>query len=190
MASYTNLLDLELWDLLKSGNRLAFDTIWYRYSPKLLNHAYNKTRDREDARDIVQETFITLWEKKETLQIKTTLKGFLYTSIRNKILNKLLHEAVRDKYLASLLQFINDGIYETDHKIREQQLKDQIELEILELPAKMREVFEMSRNLHLNHREIAEMLGISEKTVSRHISSAIAILKSKLRYYIMSVWTL
>lgn len=190
MASYTNLLDLELWDLLKSGNRLAFDTIWYRYSPKLLNHAYNKTRDREDARDIVQETFITLWEKKETLQIKTTLKGFLYTSIRNKILNKLLHEAVRDKYLASLLQFINDGIYETDHKIREQQLKDQIELEILELPAKMREVFEMSRNLHLSHREISEMLGISEKTVSRHISSAITILKSKLRYYIMSVWTL
>lgn len=190
MASYTNLLDLELWDLLKSGNRLAFDTIWYRYSPKMINHAYNKIRDREDAKDIVQEIFITLWEKKETLQIRNNLSGFLYTSIRNKILNRLLHEAVKDKYLTSLLQFINDGIQGTDHKIREQQLKDQIEQEILDLPAKMREVFEMSRNLHLSHKEISQMLGISEKTVSSHISGAIAILKSKLRYYIMSVWML
>ncbi|HKG05324.1 MAG TPA: RNA polymerase sigma-70 factor [Pedobacter sp.] len=185
MAAYSALTDSELVDLMRSGDRDAFTEVYDRYAMVLLNHANNKTRDREAARDHVQEVFSNLWLKRESLQVTTTLSGFLYTAVRNLILNQVIHKAVEDKYMASLLHFVNTEQVSPDHQIRERQLKEHIEKEIEALPAKMREVFELSRNEHLSHREIAERLNISEQTVSKHVSNAIKILKVKLHLFVV-----
>lgn len=178
MADYTSCSDAELTNMICAGDRMAYAEVYQRYVFPLLNHAYNKTRDREEARDIVQEVFAILWAKRELLQI-TNLAGYLFKSTRNIFLNQVAHRAVQDKYLLSMEQFATSAEV-SDHLARERQLMAIIEREIAALPPKMREVFELSRKEHLSHKEIAEKLGISEQTVSKQVTNALRILRPKL----------
>jgi len=190
MDTIKTLSDAELVDLLKSGDQLAYTEIYDRYILILLNHAYNKTRDREEAKDIVHEVFATLWARRENFNCQSNLSGYLYTAIRNNILNQVVHNDVKGKYLASIAQFIynNNSQIITDHLVREHQLSSIIEKEIAELPPKMREVFELSRKQHFSHKQIAEKLEISEQTVSKHVTNALRILRVRLGVFIYLLW--
>ena len=185
---YKDYTDQHLTDLLKLGDRMAYTEIYDRYIFTLLNHVYNKTRNREEAKDIVHEVFAKLWASREQLQITNNLAGFLYTAARNIILNQITRKEVQSKYLASILNFAEEPQTVTDYRLRENQLIAVIEKEIAELPAKMREVFELSRKEHLSHREIALQLDISEQTVSKHITNALKILRVKLGLLTYLVW--
>ena len=185
---YKDYTDQHLTDLLKLDDRMAYTEIYDRYIFTLLNHVYNKTRNREEAKDIVHEVFAKLWASREQLQITNNLAGFLYTAARNIILNQITRKEVQSKYLASILNFAEEPQTVTDYRLRENQLIAVIEKEIAELPAKMREVFELSRKEHLSHREIALQLDISEQTVSKHITNALKILRVKLGLLTYLVW--
>ncbi|HWD89327.1 MAG TPA: RNA polymerase sigma-70 factor [Mucilaginibacter sp.] len=178
MTNYNACTDPQLLNLLRSGDRMAYTEIYDRYALVLLGHAYNKTRDREEAKDVVHEVFATLWAKRESLQIDY-LAGYLFRSVRNIILNQITHQAVQEKFIRSMEQFAASNDI-PDHLVREKQLTAIIEREIAALPPKMREVFVLSRKEHLSHKEIAEMLGISEQTVSKHVTNALKILRVKL----------
>jgi len=180
MIDYSQLTDPELVVLLNKGDQLAFAQIYDRYKFILHAHAVNKLRDREEARDIIQEVFTYLWSKHEVINISGNLSGYLYGSVRHAILNKITRKQVQEKYLDSLKAFSAQDNVLTDHRIRENQLREHIEKEIGMLPPKMREVFELSRKEHLNHREIAWKLEISEQTVSKQITNALRILKLKI----------
>lgn len=184
MSKYNLLSDAVLSSLLKEGDREAFTEIYERYKYILHAHALNKIRDREEARDVIQEVFIYLWDKREVIYINNNLSGYLYKAVRNAILNKITHKQVQGKYLDSMKSFsIKDNI-ETDYRIRERQLTDFIEGEIARLPSKMREIFELSRKAHLSHHEIAEKLNISDQTVSKQVTNALKILRVKLGIFI------
>ena len=180
MIDYSQLADVELTVLLNKGDQLAFAQIYDRYKFILHAHAVNKLRDREEARDIIQEVFTYLWSKHDSIKISGSLSGYLYGAVRHAILNKITRNQVQDKYLNSLKEFSALGNVLTDHRIRENQLREQIEREISMLPPKMKAVFELSRTRHLSHREIAWKLEISEQTVSKQITNALRILKLKL----------
>jgi RNA polymerase sigma-70 factor (ECF subfamily) len=180
MIDYSQLTDQELIALLNQGDRLAFAQIYDRYKFILHAHAVNKLRDREEARDVIQEVFTYLWSKREVISISGNLSGYLYGAVRHAILNKITRKQVQEKYLDSLKAFSEQDAVLTDHRIRENQLREQIEKEIGMLPSRMKEVFELSRNEHLSHREIAWRLQISEQTVSKQITNALKILKLKL----------
>ncbi|MDR6783784.1 RNA polymerase sigma-70 factor (family 1) [Pedobacter africanus] len=191
MAAYSLLSDLELTTLLKGGDKTAYTEIYDRYIWVLLDHAYNKLRNREESKDVVQEAFTLLWSKKELLKEDENLSGYLYTTVRNTILNLFAHRKVQDKYMASMEHFaMHNTVVATDHLVREHQLKALIETEIAALPPKMREVFELSRKANLSHKEIAEQLGISEQTVSKQVTNALKILKVKLGIYFYLLWLL
>ena len=188
MNVYEQLTDQELTDLLRSGDQQAYIEIYNRYIFVLLNHTYNKTHDREEAKDIVHEVFAKLWASREQLEITSSLAGFLYTASRNIVLNQITRKKVEGKYFDSILKFLEHPQTVTDHKVRENQLIALIEKEIAALPPKMREVFELSRKHHLSHREIAEKLDISEQTVSKHITNALKILRIKLGLFTYLLW--
>ena len=184
MQDYTILSDIELASLLGEDDRAAFSEIYDRFIFILLNHAYNKTRNREEAKDVVHEVFTMLWSKRYDLNLNSSLSGFLYTSVRNIILNQFAHKGVQNRYLGSLEQFASQHTTITDHLVREKQLSAMIEREISSLSPKMREVFQLSRREHLTHREISEKLDISEQTVSKHMTNALKILRVRLGAYI------
>lgn len=171
--------DSQLLTLLKRGDELAYAEIYRKYWGILSRHATRMIPDQEEVSDILQEVFLALWNKRAELNDNISLSGYLYTSVRNKVLNRVDHDKVKARYMASLETFIEMGSYQADAVIREKQLKALIEQELAALPPQMRMVFELSRNADLSYKEIAGQLGISENTVRNHISRAIKILRSK-----------
>ncbi len=174
------LSDGELIALLKQGNHDALAEIYQRYWAVLYIQAMKMLQDEELARDIVQEVFIGLWSSRSTLNISSSLSAYLYASVRNKVLNSIRDNQVRSDYIGLFALYLDDHRNTTIELLEEKELLQAIEEIIRNLPPKMREVFELSRKQHLSHRQIAEQLDISEKTVKKQISNALGIMKNKL----------
>ncbi|TSJ36411.1 RNA polymerase sigma-70 factor [Mucilaginibacter corticis] len=180
MIPLTAISDHDLVSLLQEGDENAYVEIYNRYKWLLHTHAYKKLGDRDAANDIVQDLFTSLWSKREDVFITTTLSAYLYTAVRNRVLNIIEHRTVETKHIDSLLNYASGYVAATDYLVREKQLAAIIEKEIAALPPKMREVFELSRKSHLTHREIAEKLDISEETVKKQVKNALKILRVRL----------
>lgn len=180
MPAYTDLNDFDLMALIKKDDHEAYQEIYLRYTGILYTHAYAKLQDREEAKDVVQDVLSYLWSKRTTIEFQLNISGYLYTSLRNKILNIIAHKKIASTYVDSLQSFLDKGKEDTDHLTRTNQLKVIVETEIANMPAKVREIFDLSRNKHLSHREIALKLGISEKTVKNQVNTALKILRNKL----------
>lgn len=176
---YAQYADEQLAALLKQGDRMAFTQIYERFHGLLYVHAYKRLRDSSEAEDAVHDLFAKLWLNHEKLDVKTNFAGYLYASVRNAVLTTIARRGFADRYLSGNYQDLPENAV-TDHKVRESQLREIIERHVASLPAKMREVFELSRKAQLSHREIAEQLGISEKTVKSQINSALKVLRDKL----------
>jgi len=177
------LTDSELVSLLKEGDKEAYAEIYNRFKGVLYIHAFRLLQDKEEAKDVVHEIFSRLWTKREQLNFTIGLSAYLYASVRNLIFDQIARKKVESEYLSSLQAFIKEDDYITDHLIREKELVAMIDREIAELPAKMREVFELSRKANLTHRQIAEQLDISEKTVKKQVNNALKTLRVKLGTY-------
>lgn len=176
----TSPSDTELIALLKSNDAIAFTIIYNRYFDKLYIHAAQKLNNKAEAQDLMHELFTQLWNKRATIEISSNLSGYLYTAVKNKILDIIAHQNVESKYINSFQGFIDHGYCVTDHRIREKQLTELIDKGIASLPLKMREVFILSRKQKLSHKEIAAQLNLSEQTVKKQINNALKILRIKL----------
>ena len=177
---YQTLSDTDLTILLGSGDKGALTEIYRRYQPVLYSHAYRRLPNREQVRDIIQDLFTYLWNNRQSLDLKSTLSAYLYSSVRNKILNHFRDQKVKEAFASSLLEFMEHGVNITDDLLREKELITLVEQEIAFLPAQMRLIFEMSRNSHLTHKEIANQLGISPHTVRTQVRNALRILRIKV----------
>jgi len=180
MSAYSTYSDQELVAAIKDRDQLAFAQVYDRYLPLLLRHAVDMLRDEEQARDVVQDIFQMLWEKAGELEIHTSLSSFLYASTRFRILKQIRHSKVAEAYAATLQQEMESGIASTDEQLEEKELRKKIEEGISRLPAKMREVFELSRMQELSHKEIAKQLNLSDHTVKRQVSNALKIMRESL----------
>ncbi|MDB5157205.1 MAG: polymerase subunit sigma-70 [Mucilaginibacter sp.] len=165
-------------------DREAFTEIYDRYMGVLYLHALKMVKDEHEAEDIVHELFISLWLNAAEVTINITLSAYLYRAIKNKIFNIFAHQKIKLTHLESLQEYINAGNWQTDELMRARELSFQIEKEVSSMPAKMREVFELSRNAGLSYKEIAERLNISDKTVKKQINNALKILRLKINLFL------
>jgi len=184
MPNYTKMHDQVLFDLVKLQDDVsAFKEIYERYFSILYIHAYKRLRNREEAQDVVQEVFKIFWNKRRDILLTSNLPAYLYTAVRNRIFNIISHQQVESIYIQSIQSFISQGVCQTDHLVRENDLLALIEREIAALPSKMQEVFELSRKRYLSHKEIAVKLNVSEQTVKKQVNNALRILRTKLSLY-------
>ncbi len=130
----------------------------------------------------MQDVFFKIWERRELLEITTSLKAYLYRSVHNACLNHIKHQKVKQAYS----DFYRENHEEQDdHNPSDQQELEQQVMDAMDaLPEKCREVFELSRFEGLKYREIAERLSISEKTVENQMGKAFKILREKLSVYL------
>jgi len=180
MFQYSALSDNALAELVKNGDALAYTVLYNRYFELLYAHACQKMHDQDEAQDVIHEVFVTLWTKRESLDITSNFASYLYCAVRNRILDLISHKAVETRYIDSLQHFMDKGACITDHRVREKLLTQVIDKSIDELPEKMREIFNMSRKRKLSHKEIAHQLNLSEKTVKKQVNNALKILRIKL----------
>ncbi len=190
MASYSSFSDMELTALLKKGDHEAFVEIYNRFKAPLYVHAYNKLRNTEEAKDTIQDLFTKLWNNRESLTLTHDLISYLYAAVRNRVFRQIERKGLESGYISSIQHTIQSGYNFTDHQVREKQLSAIIEKEIEALPAKMKEVFVLSRKMNLSHKEIAEHLGIAEPTVKKQVNNALKILRVKLGIFVYLIFLL
>jgi RNA polymerase sigma-70 factor (ECF subfamily) len=186
MAGLNTLSERELLQLLSEGDHAAYTEIFHRYFRLIYTHAFKKLEDEEQAKDIVQEVFASLWFKRETAINIKDLAAYLFSSVRNKIFDLFAHRQVQKKHLDSLSAFFSANvIVSTDYHVREAQFRAYIDKQIQALPPKMRVVFEMSRKQELSYKEIAEQLSTSENNVSKQVNNALRLLRTKLNLFLI-----
>src|SRR5690606_16570951 len=125
-----------------------------RYKGVLHIHAYKKLGNLQEAQDLIQDLFVSMWQKKTLLPENGNISGYLYIALKNRILDIIAHKKVQDRYVRSLDVFISEANFITDRQVRERELTLQIERAIAELPAKMQEVFILSRTRGMSYKEI------------------------------------
>ncbi|TWI93922.1 RNA polymerase sigma-70 factor (ECF subfamily) [Mucilaginibacter frigoritolerans] len=180
MQNYSSYTDDELICLVKEGNLKAFAEIHKRYYGLLYRHAFKRLPDSEEVKDLLQELFTYMWHNRESLSLTTSLSAYLFTSARNRILNVFKHDKVKNNYLNSLQKFVEHGEPQADDQLRIKELIAIVEAGVAQMPLQMRIIFEMSRNGHLSHQEIAEKLNISPLTVRKQVQNSLRILRVKL----------
>ncbi len=180
MVAYHKLTDERLADLLRQGDEYAYTEIYNRYESLVYIFTYKRIGIREEAKDIVHEVFLYLWEQHKTLVFTTGLLPFVYTAIKNKILNRIKHKKVSSRYIDAFQEYLEISEESADYLLRHNELSTLIEKEIAALPVKMRQVFELSRRSNYSRKEIANELSLSEETVKSHMHHALKLLKEKL----------
>lgn len=176
------LTDEELLLLIKKDNPAAYTQLYNKYTGILYGHALNILKNREEAKDVVQELFTAIWTKRNEIPLTSNFSGYLFNALRNRVLNIIAKKKIESTYIGSLQLFIDSCDSITDHLVRENELKILIEQEIAKLPAKMKEIFELSRKSNLSHKEIASKLQISNKTVKNQVNNSLKILRAKLGF--------
>ncbi len=184
MTDCRTLSDAQLVDLLKAGDHHSFTEIYKRYNTLLYIYAYKKLQDTESAKDVIQEIYVHLWNSRSNLNIQTTLSGYLYKAVLNRVLNVFRHVTITQEYISSFKEVTDNAPAQTDYRIREKDLEALIEKEINNLPEKMREIFQLRRQEYLSNKEIADRLNISEHTVATQIKRALKTLRGKLGLFL------
>lgn len=175
------IADDEIIERIKAGDKSALTILYDSYCKQLLVFSYNIFKDRELCEEIVQDVFIDIWNRRSEIEIKLSLRSYLYASVRYKIFAELR----KGKNVnVELFEDINSRLqYSTpETKMIHDELEQQVRQIIDNLPDKCQLVFKMSRNEELTHKEIAEKLGISTRTVETHISNALKVLKEALGF--------
>lgn len=185
--NYQKISDQELILLLKAQDEGAYTEIYVRHWHSLYLHAYKILEDEDEAKDVIQELFIALWDKSDHLEIKTNLRAYLYVSARHRILNHIRKNKIGTAFIDTIAESLNDVDNSTIESISERELIAIIDEEINLLPPRMKQVFEMSRKEMMSNKEIAARLGTSESTIKKQISNSIKQLRTNLDKYSLSL---
>lgn len=165
-------------------SELAFEQVYDLYAPDLLSFIHSLTKNKEVSEDILQEILLDFWKRRETIEIQTELRAYLFSSAKYAVLNYIRSEKVRKKYLEHFKLFLAQGGAESASDRVELQDLISIVMQTLEhLPNRCAEVFYRSRFQHRSIQEIADELNISTRTVENYISRAMAEIKRVLDNY-------
>lgn len=166
-------------------------SLFRKYYPSLLFYA-TRLVGEEEAEDIVQDVFAELWKRKESIEVGEQIHALLYRSVYTKALNLLKHRSVVDHYCtmeeelhSHRLEFYQPDNSEVIKMIENKELHAEIHTAISELPDKCQKIFKLSYLHELKNKEIADIMGVSLRTVEAHMYKALRFLRKRLEYLSM-----
>jgi len=184
-----NSLTNEIIALLNNKQEAAFEVVFNLYYPRLVYFAKEYV-DYEEAKNAVQDAFVSFWEKNPTLSTEAQLQSYLYTAVKNNCLMRLRNEKVKKGYIAKVEKKIQDRIHETaleqlnTSEVAFREIESIIQKTLEGLPPRCREVFVLSRFGGKKNHEIAEELDVSLKAVEAQITKALKEFKVALKDYL------
>lgn len=155
----------------------AFESFFKSNYDTFCRFAFTLTQSKEEAEELVQASFVKIWEKKDELENASGIKTYLYNSIKNSFLNQQRHMGVRHNFANN--QTTEDHVNQSDFD-----LNDQINIALDTLPEKCRLIFEKSKFEGMKYKEIADELGISVKTVENQMGKALKLMRAYLKDYL------
>lgn len=174
---------------------VTYKALFRKYYPGLLFYA-TRLLGEEEAEDTVQDVFVELWRRRDSIDMGEQIQAFLYRSVYTRAINALKHKMVESNYCAAMQEIEQRKIefYQPDHsdvirKIEDKELRKEIYSAINGLPDKCKEVFKLSYLHDMKNKEIAEILGISLRTVEAHMYKALKLLRGRLSH-LLFLWVL
>ena len=180
--------DIELIRAFKKGNSKAFEQLFHKHHKRLYGFLINLLHSKEDAEEIVQETFIKIWERRDDYIEGYSFDSFLFTIARNAFLNLNRKKINAKAFIELQLDFFNEiSAEKTDDYIIFKETSDIINSIINEMPPKRKKIFHLRRIDGLTRQQIAEELGISIITVDSQLTKANSYLKEQLKRYCLLI---
>ncbi len=176
--------DPETVAALRRGDERTFERLFRTLYASLCGYAHTFLKDDADGEEVVQTVFLTLWEKRGTLDITVSLKAYLYRAVHNHCLNRLKHLRIREGHAEWVLATAEPGYDSATAQLIGTELENRVEAAITQLPAQCQLIFRMSRFEEFRYQEIADELNLSVKTVENQIGKALKILRVELADYL------
>lgn len=175
--------DIAIIEAWQAGDSDAFEVLYQKYWRKLYVFARRTTPNAEDAQDLIQDVFAQLWMQKEQIDAAVFSESYLFAIVRNKLLDKIRKQYVREEYVQKILQSSSESDFSTQQTILTNDLNNHIHRAVDVLPEKCREVFQLSRFEQLSVDQIAQKLQISPQTVKNQLSKALQVVRFRLREF-------
>lgn len=195
MAKSLNMVDstaeIKILIELKEGSFQAFERLYIMYSGKLYNFVMRiSSGNQYMAEEVVQSTFIRIWEVREKVDPESSFISFLCTIAKNLLMNMYQHQTIEYVYNEFLIKSGSDRDSRTEENIDLQFLNDYIDSLAEELPVQRKKIFILSKRQNYTNKEIAEMLNISESTVGTQLSLAVKFMREQLMKHYDKIITL
>ncbi|UZJ63232.1 RNA polymerase sigma-70 factor [Sphingobacterium sp. KU25419] len=179
--------DDDLIQILKTGSEQAFTELYNRYWKKLFTAAANKLHHLEEAEDIVQQVFVSIWNRREELEIHSSVGSYLAVAVKYRVLKHLnarfKHKHFSDLAAEEVLAELSDD--STQQWLDFNEVNERLQTLLDALPEKCRFVYEMSRVEGRSHKEIAATLDLSEKTIEWYITKALKSIRTGLKIFFL-----
>ncbi|MEO8960271.1 MAG: RNA polymerase sigma-70 factor [Ginsengibacter sp.] len=189
MISQSTYSDNELLQLIAEGSDEAFTSLYRRYWEELFVTAAKALRDKEGAEDVIQDVFLSVWNRRNELKIEGSLAAYLHTSVRYKAIQYIEKNITRRDYLALLADVsVNFLPPKAVVNLQVKELEQIIESAVKNMPPKMQQAYRLSRQQHLSHKEVAEQMNVSAETVKKHVQHALRLIKSALQYSLILIY--
>ena len=179
--------EIKLISQLQKDDVKAFDRLFHIYSRRLYRFAFSLLKNREDSEGIVQEVFLRVWDKRAGIDSSKSFKSYLFTISYHLIMDQLRLRLKEKTYQSHLEKFFNAEELTLEQEADYNLLKSQIDEVVEELPEKRKQIYRLSREEGLSHREISEKLNISVKTIENQITLALKHIKSRLGHELLGV---
>lgn len=175
--------DKELLQRISEGDSSAFSILYHRYWEEMYVVAVKALRDKTDAADIIQDVFLALWNRRHELKIEGALSSYLHTAVRYKAIHFIEKNITRRDYLALLAEVSVSWLPpNADVNLQLEEIQKALSTVVTKMPPRMQQVYILSREKQLSHKEIAEQLSLSVETVKKHIQHALKLIKTTLQY--------
>jgi RNA polymerase sigma-70 factor (ECF subfamily) len=172
---------------LQAGDEQAFSEIYNLFATELIAFTTARISSLEEARDIIHDLFVYVWEERANLSIKISFRAFLFAAARYRIIDHIRFKDIRRKYADKLTSLPTSFVAAPESELNAKELNQALNAAVNELSPKVQEVYRLSRNEHLSIREIATQLNRSEQTVKNQLSTALAQLRVLLEKILILV---
>ncbi|WP_341837837.1 sigma-70 family RNA polymerase sigma factor [Chitinophaga pollutisoli] len=175
------LTDLDIWQRVRQDDGAAFKVLFDRYWEKLYVYALNRLPSESDAQDVVQDVMISLWSRRATVNITTTLAAYLHAAVQYEVLAFLSRasklagrkEELEKTVLPAFISFLDP--------LQLKEFQSLVEAEVSRLPEKMQQVYRLRQEKDLSVREISRLLDVSEQTVRNQLNASYHKLRKHLK---------
>jgi len=170
--------DALLLNEIAHGNKQAFNMLFHKHWPNTYSDAYKRLKNKDDAKDVVQEIFTHIWINRKSLHIEN-LRAYFYVAIRNKVI-KLLAQQKPTHAFFDILENISERSAEADRNLLWKEFLNSYEALLKTLPPKRQEIFRLRYQENLSTKTISSQMGITRKTVQNQLAKALASIKVTL----------
>lgn len=172
-----NINDSELARKIRTGEKNAYQQLFERYAPRIFQFSLSYLKNQADAEELVQDVFLKIWEKRETLDQSKNIKSFIFKVAVNTIYDFIRHKNIENAFNDFARVNFETNSNNTWHTVIFDEMTANLVEMIAKLPVQQQRIFQLSKDEGLTNEEIAAKLNLSKRTVENHLYRAISFLK-------------